>query len=771
MEMGGNYLIEGDKSIVKLKVAEADQRDVGKGIVRIDERFREILGLKPFDVVEIRGGKSTSALIGRPYPSDVGLDIVRMDGLIRTNAKTSIGEYVEIRKAEWKEAKHVTLSPVTRDMQIYAPSETLSAVFMNRTVSKGDFISTTSLRKSRDRDTSSKGPMFDDFFQDFFGQGFGPSFGLGEIKLQVVSTSPTGIVKITEMTEIELLPEAVEIPPEQTIPTVMYEDLGGLKDAITKVREMIELPLKHPELFDRLGIDAPKGVLLHGPPGTGKTMLAKAVANESDAYFISINGPEIMSKYYGESEKAIRDIFDEAEKNAPTIIFLDEIDSIAPKRAEVTGEVERRVVAQLLSLMDGLKSRKNVIVIGATNRPEALDLALRRPGRFDREIELRVPDTEGRLEIFQIHTRGMPLTEDVNLRDLAQITYGFVGADIAALCREAAMSALRRILPKLNLKEPQIPKELLDTLQVTRVDFEEAMKEVQPSAIREILIEIPNVSWDDVGGLEDVKCLLKEAVEWPLKNPESYRDIGVEAPKGVLLYGPPGTGKTLLAKAIAHESDANFITAKGSDLLSKWYGESEKRIAEVFMRARQVAPSIVFLDELDSLAPIRGISAGEPQVTARILNQLLSEMDGLEELRGVVVIGATNRPDIIDPALIRPGRFDELILVPIPDKGARREILKVHTKKMALAEDVDIEELVDLTDQYTGADLAAICKKAGRYALREELHAKNVKQKHFLKAIADTGPSVTPDTMKYYEAIKGELRTKKSKEIENPSYI
>ncbi len=764
-------MTDGDKSIVKLKVAEADQRDVGKGIVRIDERFREKLGLKPFDVVEIKGGKSTSALIGRPYPSDAGLDIIRMDGLIRTNAKTSIGEYVDIRKAEWKEAKSVTLAPVAKGMQIYAPSETLKAVFMNRTVSKGDFISTTSLRRSRERETFGKGVMFEDFFQDFFGQGFGPSFGLGEIKLQVVSTSPSGIVKITDLTQIELLPEATEITPEQNIPTVMYEDLGGLKDAIGKVREMIELPLKHPELFDRLGIDAPKGVLLHGPPGTGKTMLAKAVANESDAYFISINGPEIMSKYYGESERAIREIFEDAEKNAPAIIFLDEIDSIAPKRAEVTGEVERRVVAQLLSLMDGLKERKNVIVIGATNRPEALDIALRRPGRFDREIELRVPDTEGRLEIFQIHTRGMPLSENVNLMDFAQITYGFVGADIAALCREAAMSALRRILPKINLNEPEIPGEVLDFLQVTREDFENALKDVQPSAIREILIEVPNIGWDDVGGLGDVKELLKEAVEWPLKCPESYRDIGVEAPKGVLLYGPPGTGKTLLAKAIAHESDANFITAKGSDLLSKWYGESEKRIAEVFTRARQVAPSIIFLDELDSLAPVRGASTGEPQVTARILNQLLSEMDGLEELRAVVVIGATNRPDMIDPALLRPGRFDELILVPVPDEAARREIFKVHTGNMALAEDVDIEKLVSLTDQYTGADIAAVCKKAGRHALREDLHAKNVKQKHFLQAIEETGPSVTPDTMKYYQAIKGELRKRKSKEIESPYYI
>lgn len=747
-----------EKSI-RLKVVEADQRDVGKGIVRIDEKYRNLIGINIFDVVEIKGEQhSTSAVVGRAYPQDEGLDVIRMDGLIRTNARTGLGEYVEVSVAEWKEAKKVTLAPVTKNIHIYAPTESLRAIFHNRTVSKGDIISTTSVR--RPRESMGTDVMFEQVFPEFFGG----SFGLGEIKLHVFSTTPAGIVKITDVTEVELLPEAVELPAE--LPEVMYEDLGGIKPALSKIREIIELPLKHPELFNRLGIDAPKGVLLHGPPGTGKTMLAKAVANESEAYFITINGPEIMSKYYGESEHKLRETFDLAEKNAPAIIFIDEIDSIAPKRAEVTGEVERRVVAQLLSLMDGLKSRKNVIVIGATNRPEALDMALRRPGRFDREIELRAPDREGRHEIFQIHTRGMPLAEDVSLDELADRTYGFVGADIAALCREAAMTSLRRVLPEIDLELKVISKETLDKLIINASDFEDVMKEIQPSALREILFEVPNVSWNDIGGLENVKDLLSEAVEWPLRYAESFKRIGVEAPKGVLLYGPPGTGKTLLAKAIAYESEANFMTVKVSDILSKWYGESEKHIAEIFKKARQVAPAIIFLDELDALAPVRGTAEGEPLATERIVNQLLSELDGLEELRGVVIIGATNRPDIIDPALLRPGRFDEMILVPVPDPKTRLEIFKVHTKKMALSDDVNLGEFVRITQDYTGADIAAVCKKAGRIAMRENINAEKVSHKHFLSAIEETGPSVTPDIMSYYEKIKDDLRKKRSKQIE-----
>src|SRR5512136_333105 len=747
---------------IRLKVAEANQGDVGKGIVRIGEEFLARIGARALDVVEILGSRPTAALAVNAYTADQGIDMARMDGLIRSNAGTSIGQYVEIKKAVWSEAKHVTLAPVTQGMQIFAPGDVLTKVFNGRPLIRGDVISTTSVRKPPSDSIGSRETMFEEIFRGFLGA---QAFGLGEIKLRVISTSPTGIVKITEGTDIELLPQAVETA-ERSVPSVVYEDIGGLKPVITKVREMIELPLKHPELFDRLGIDPPKGVLLHGPPGTGKTMLAKAVANESDAYFISINGPEIMSKYYGESEKALRDLFEEAEKNTPAIIFLDELDSIAPKRGEVTGEVERRVVAQLLSLMDGLKERKNVIVIVSTNRPEALDMALRRPGRFDREIELGVPDYEGRMEIFQIHTRGMPLADDLNIDEFAELTYGFVGADIAAVTREAAMNSLRRILSEINLDEPTIPREVLDKLIVHKEDFEAAMREVQPSALREIMVEVPNVSWEDIGGLEDVKQLLVEAVEWPLRNAESFRRIGIEAPKGILLYGPPGTGKTMLAKAVANESESNFITVKGSALLSKWYGESEKRVEEIFRRAKQVAPSIIFLDELDALVPIRGGSMGEPHATERIVNQLLSEMDGLEELRGVVVIGATNRPDIIDPALLRPGRFDELIMVPVPDIEARRKIFDVHLKKAPLSDDVNIKELVESTNQYTGADIAALIREAGRAALREDMQSQKVCQRHFLAALHDIGPSVTPETMNYYAKLGGELRKKASREVE-----
>ncbi len=745
----------------RLKVSEANQGDVGKGIVRMGEEFLKKIGARPLDVVEITGSRPTAALAVSAYSQDQGTDMIRMDGLIRSNAGTSIGQYVEVRLATWSEAKHVTLAPVTQGMQIFAPGDVLTKVFNGRPLTRGDVISTTSVRKPP-TDSLGRETMFEEIFRGFLGA---QAFGLGEIKLRVISTSPGGIVKITEGTDIELLPQAVETP-ERSVPSVVYEDVGGLKPVITKVREMIELPLKHPELFDRLGIDPPKGVLLHGPPGTGKTMLAKAVANESDAYFISINGPEIMSKYYGESEKALRDLFEEAEKNTPAIIFLDELDSIAPKRGDVTGEVERRVVAQLLSLMDGLKERKNVIVIGSTNRPEALDMALRRPGRFDREIELGVPDMDGRMEIFQIHTRGMPLHEDVILEDYAKKTYGFVGADIAAVGREAAMNALRRILPEIDLEETTIPKEILDRLIVQKDDFETALREIQPSAMREILVEVPNVNWEDIGGLESVKQLLVEAVEWPLRNAESFRRLGIDAPKGILLYGPPGTGKTMLAKAVANESEANFITVKGSALLSKWYGESEKRVEEIFRKARQVAPSIIFLDELDALVPIRGGAMGEPHATERIVNQLLNEMDGLEELHGVVVIGATNRPDIIDPALLRPGRFDELILAPVPDQESRRKIFEVHLKKAPLADDIDIDELIGQTDQYTGADIAAVVRKAGRFALREDMEAKKISQSHFLAALQEIGPSVTPDTMKYYSLMGKELRKRASREVE-----
>jgi transitional endoplasmic reticulum ATPase len=540
---------------------------------------------------------------------------------------------------------------------------------------------------------------------------------------------------------------------------VTYDDLGGMRDTIDALREMVELPLRHPELFQRLGVDPPKGVLLHGPPGTGKTLLARAVANESSAKFFHIAGPEIMGSAYGESERRLREIFEQAAQSAPSIIFIDEIDSIAPKRGQVTGEAEKRLVAQLLTLLDGMEPRQNTVVIAATNRPEALDEALRRPGRFDREIVVGVPDEPGRREILGIHTRGMPLAPDVNLDDLARRTYGFVGADLAALSREAALEAVRRIMPKINLSEQVIPTEILDTLSVDTRDFDNALKRVQPSAMREVMVEAPKVRWDDIGGLDKARDQLKEGVELPLKHPEAFRRLGIRPAKGFLLYGPPGTGKTLLAKAAARESEANFIATKSSDLLSKWYGESEQQIARLFSRARQVAPTIIFIDELDSLVPMRGSGLGEPQVTERVVNTILAEMDGLEELQNVVVIGATNRPTLIDPALLRPGRFDELIYVGTPDSAGRRRILAIHTRHMPLADDVDLEKVAQRTDRFTGADLEDLVRRAGLTALRRGLDASKVTMADFEVALAETRASVTPEMLEEYSRIQENLKS------------
>jgi len=562
----------------------------------------------------------------------------------------------------------------------------------------------------------------------------------------VIDTRPRGVVIITEKTTVDILEKPVTAT---TIPKVTYEDIGGLHEVIAKIRELVELPLRHPELFQRLGIEPPKGILLYGPPGTGKTLLAKAVANESDAYFIAINGPEIMSKFYGESEQRLREIFEEAKKNAPAIIFIDEIDAIAPKRDEVIGEVERRVVAQLLALMDGLEARGQVIVIGATNRPNALDPALRRPGRFDREIEVPMPDKQGRLEILQIHTRHMPLSDDVNLEELAEMTKGYTGADLAALAREAAMHALRRYLPEIDIEQERIPAEVLEKMVVTKADFLAAFKEITPSGLREIEVEVPEVHWDDIGGLENVKQELREVVEWPLRYPNTFKRLGIEPPRGILLFGPPGTGKTLLAKAVATESGANFIAIRGPELLSKWVGESEKAVREVFRRARQYAPAVVFFDEIEAIASLRG-SDVETDVTERVVSQLLTEIDGITGLENVVVIAATNRPDLVDPALLRPGRLEKLIYVPPPDEKGRLDILKIHTRHVPLAEDVDLREIAKMTNGYTGADLAALVREATLIALREDLKATRVRFKHFEQALSKVRPSVTKYMIDFY---------------------
>ena len=724
---------------MKLKVAEAfSQNDVGRTIARIDPACMQKLDLLDGDIIEIEGKKVTAAKVASSQ-SDIGLGIIRIDGYLRKNAGTSIGEEVTVKRAEVKEAQRVVLAPV--DQQIMIRGDVKPA-FMGRVMSKGDLI-VTGIRQQQPM----RGGLFDDFFRDMM-TDMSP---MGEIKLAVVSTKPAGIVQITDMTDMQIQAEPVDVSKIEGIKNVVdvtYEDIGGLKEEVKKVREMIEIPLKRPELFERLGIAPPKGVLMHGPPGTGKTLLAKAVANESDAHFIAINGPEIMSKYVGGSEERLREFFEEAEENAPSIIFIDEIDAIAPKREEVTGEVERRIVAQLLTLMDGLKSRGQVVVIGATNRPDALDQALRRPGRFDREIEIGVPDKDGRMEVLQIHTRGMPLDDKVDLDEIAEITHGFVGADIESLCKESAMRVLRRVLPDIKADE-EIPKETLKKMIVTKSDFKEALKEIQPSALREVLVQVPDVKWDDIGGLESAKQELREAVEWPLKYPESFDKFGVRPPRGVLVYGPPGTGKTLLAKAVANESDANFIAIKGPELLSKWVGESEKGVREVFRKARQTAPTVIFFDEIDSIASTRGGGSTDSGVTQRVVNQLLTEIDGLEELQDVAVVAATNRVDIIDPALLRPGRFDRHVKVDTPDEAARMEIFKVHTKDMPLADDVDLEKLAKKADGYVGADIEAVCREAVMLTLRNNLKADEVKMKQFREAMEKVKPKSEVDLRQY----------------------
>ncbi len=712
---------------VVLKVAEAPQSDVGLGRARVDTKTRLALGVDVGEIIQIVGKKSTAAKLFRVMQEDEGKGLIRIDGLVRRNVGVSLGDKVEVRKAEVLQAERVTIAPIISEGHKISFGQGIENFvkrgLLKRPLNKGDVVIV-------------------------------PGIALmgGALPFMVINTAPKGVVQINDDTIVEMKEEPVR-EGEVLTPTVTYEDIGGLKEELMKVREMIELPLKHAELFERLGIDPPKGVLLYGPPGTGKTLIAKAVANEAGANFYSIQGPEIMSKYYGQSEERLREKFEEAQKNAPSVLFIDELDSIAPKREEVTGEVERRVVAQLLTLMDGLTGRGQVIVIGATNRDEAIDPALRRPGRFDREIEIGVPDRNGRKEVLQIHTRGMPIEgveeeRDHLLGELSDVTHGFVGADLAALAREAAMKALRRYLPDIDLEKP-IPAETLEKMRVLPEDFKNALKEVEPSAMREVLVEIPKISWSDVGGLGDVKLKLREAVEMPLKDPDAFKRMGIKPPRGILLYGPPGSGKTLLAKAVANESEANFISIKGPEVMSKWVGESEKAVRTIFKKAKQVAPCIVFLDELDAIAHRRGFD-NDSGVSERVVNQLLTSMDGLETLEGVVVVGATNRPDMVDPALLRTGRFDRILLVPAPDRGARLEILKVHTKGMPL-ENVDLNELAEELDGYTGADIEGLCREAAMVALREKKDAKKVGLSHFQEAMKVVRPSLDEDTIKFYE--------------------
>jgi transitional endoplasmic reticulum ATPase len=712
-------------SEMQLRVGDARQRDVGRGIARIDQKTMQKLGISAGDVIEIVGKRTTSAIAWPAYSEDQNRDMLRIDGFTRKNAGEAINEYVVVRPAKVKTALSLTLAPA--DMRLNVDEDFTNFVrnrLMERTLVEGDTTLVMMLGHA--------------------------------IPFMVTKTRPHGIIKVTAETKLAILNEPA--PEGKGLPRTTYEDIGGLHEEIQRVREMVELPLRHPELFQRLGIEPPKGVLLHGPPGCGKTLLARAVANESEANFFSINGPEIMSKFYGESEARLREIFQQAQQNAPSIIFIDELDAIAPKREEVTGEVERRVVAQLLALMDGLSGRGNVIVIGATNRPGALDPALRRPGRFDREIEIAVPDKTGRHEVLQIHTRGMPLAEDVDLKKLSAMTHGYTGADLSALGRETAMKALRRYLPQINLEEERVPPSVLEKMEVNMEDFVNAYKEITPTAMREVYIEVPTVHWTEIGGLEGVKQELKEAVEWPLKNPEIFSRLGIKPPKGILIYGPPGCGKTLLARAVATESEANFITIKGPEVFSKWVGESEKAIREVFRKARMAAPAVIFFDEVDSLVPRRGAGFSDGGVSERVISQLLTEMDGIVTLEDIVIIAATNRPDLVDPAVLRPGRFDRLIYVPEPDEASRLQIFKIYTKDMPLAKDVNVTGLTALAKGYSGADIEALCREAAMHALRADVNSKEVTMKDFEEALKHTGPSVTPDMEKWYKSFMQQVR-------------
>ncbi len=719
---------EDSSEFLTLRVAKAIPSDVGHGRARVP--FDNELNLKPGDIVEIAGEQSTAAIVWRCRPEDANLGVIRIDGIIRKNAGVSLGDRVTITKVETQPCERLVLSPVMAKQQKVRFGPGIEG-FARRGLNKRPVVAGDRI--------------------------FIPGMTLfaEALPFAIVSTNPKGIVQVLPDTEIIIKEDAVDEEEAGQIQTISYEDIGGVGEALVRIREMIELPLKHPILFRRLGIDPPRGVLLHGPPGTGKTLIAKAVASETKAHFTSINGPEIISKYYGESEKQLREIFDEAAANAPAIIFIDELDSIAPKREDVTGEVERRVVAQLLTLLDGMEGRDNVVVIGATNRRDAIDPALRRPGRFDRELEIGVPDKNGREEIINIHTRGMPISDDFDIGWLLDNSYGFVGADISALVRESAMKALRRYLPEIDLDEEHIPPEVLEKMEVTMSDFRQAIKEIEPSALREIYLEVPEVSWDEVGGLEEVKERLKESIEWPLTKPELFEHFGINPPRGILLFGAPGTGKTLIAKAIANEAKANFITIKGPELISKWVGQSEKAIREVFKKAKQSSPSIVFLDEFESIAGTRRTASGDgSDVMNRVVNQLLSSMDGVEGMEGVIVVAATNRPEMIDPALLRSGRFERVLHIPPPDTAAMKEILKIHTADMPLGR-FKINDLASSLKNYTGADIEAICREAALIAMRAE--RKTVSKKHFEQAIERVRPTVTDEMMQYYGRMEAML--------------